>query len=841
MRFFLFALPFVAAASVLAADDLLKPEQISVLNGFKIELVHQSEDGQGSWVAMCKDNKGRLIISPQNAKQPMLRFTISEGKAAKVEKINMPIGESMGMVYAFDSLYVSGRGGEKRDVLGLYRLQDTDGDDQYDKIELLKKFDGAGGEHGSHAVAVGPDNMLYYLHGNFVAVPKDISPNSPHKNYADDQLLPRGEDGNGFGAGMKPPGGFILRGDKDGKNWELFAAGMRNAYDFAFSNAGEMFTFDSDMEYDWSMPWYRPTRIYQLVSGGDYGFREGTAKWPIYYPDGLPPILDTAIGSPTGVTFGYGAKFPARYQKALYAMDWSYGRIFAIHLKPQGASYSATKETFVHGKPLSVTDMTVGEDGALYFTVGGRGRQSALYRVVYTGNQSTAAATSDNTGADARAVRKKLEAFHGRKDPAAVNFAWSHLGSNDRWIRYAARIAVESQDIEGWASRALEEENIETGLTALLALVRRANAEYQEPILSSLDRLAQKGLNEEQMVTAVRVLQLSMSRLGRPNDELSEAIVASVNPRFPSGRPHLDRELAQVLIYLHAPNIVERCLALVKASPVFEEQVYYIFHLRNLKTGWTRAQREEYFGWLNANAKRSEARHPAPLVNFFTEAGREYNDGASYPKFIANIKNNAMVALSDAERGELAAVIAGQKAAIPAATPAPRSFVKEWTTGEFLPLLDDLGKGGRNYKRGHDAFAAAQCLVCHRMRDEGGAIGPDLTAISQRFTRKDILESMTEPSKVVSEQFAATDFVLKSGDQVSGRVLEENDQRYVVLTNPLANTKTEIKKADVAKKQVATFSPMPAGLLNVLAKDEILDLIAYMEAAGRETHPLFQK
>jgi len=482
--------------------------------------------------------------------------------------------------------------------------------------------------------------------------------------------------------------------------------------------------------------------------------------------------------------------------------------------------------------------MTVGPDGALYFTIGGRNTPSALYRVTYTGNESTQPATQTDAGSRERATRRQLEAFHGRKDPKAVTTAWPHLNSPDRWIRYAARIAIEAQDTSSWAERALEEDTVDGGLTALLALARTGSAEYQERLLGSLDRLAQKKLNEEQLLSAVRVLQLSMARMGRPNDELASDIVNGVNPRFPSGSRLLDREFAQVLIYLNAPDIIARCLSLVKSSPVFEDQMYYIFHLRNLKTGWTRVQREEYFNWLNENAKRSQAKHPAELVNYFTEAGREYNDGSSYPKFIANLKAEVVQSLSSAERSELAAVISGEKPT--ESKPAvARAFVKDWTTADLLPTVESLKS--RDFKKGREAYAAAQCAACHRMRDEGGAIGPDLTAISQRFTRKDILESMTEPSKVISEQYAATDFELKNGDSITGRVLEENDQRYVVLTNPLANTKVDVKKSEVAKRNISKTSPMPSGLISILTKDEILDLMAYMESAGRETHVLFQK
>jgi hypothetical protein len=75
---------------------------------------------------------------------------------------------------------------------------------------------------------------------------------------------------------------------------------------------GEMFTFDSDMEWDWGAPWYRATRVVHCVVGGEYGWRSGTGVWPAYYPDSLPPTLDVGLGSPTGVRFGAGAAFPAR-------------------------------------------------------------------------------------------------------------------------------------------------------------------------------------------------------------------------------------------------------------------------------------------------------------------------------------------------------------------------------------------------------------------------------------------------------------------------------------------------------------------------------------------------
>src|SRR5207249_10982056 len=140
-------------------------------------------------------------------------------------------------------------------------LKDTKGDGNYDSVELLREWKGGGGEHGAHGIVLGPDKKLYIVCGNFVGLPDDLLPTSPHRNYADDRVLPRAEDGNGFGAGKKPPGGFICRMDPDGKNAELYASGERNTYDIAFNADGELFGFDSDMEWDWGTPWYRPIRV----------------------------------------------------------------------------------------------------------------------------------------------------------------------------------------------------------------------------------------------------------------------------------------------------------------------------------------------------------------------------------------------------------------------------------------------------------------------------------------------------------------------------------------------------------------------------------------------------
>ena len=72
----------------------------------------------------------------------------------------------------------------------------------------------------------------------------------------------------------------------------------------AFNEDGELFTFDSDMEWDIGLPWYRPIRINHVTSGSDYGYRENNEKWSPAYPDNLPAVINVGQGSPTNVMSG---------------------------------------------------------------------------------------------------------------------------------------------------------------------------------------------------------------------------------------------------------------------------------------------------------------------------------------------------------------------------------------------------------------------------------------------------------------------------------------------------------------------------------------------------------
>lgn len=822
------------------------------LPGFKVEKLFTVPAKElGSWVCLTADDKGRLIASDQGG-QGLVRITpgkVGTEQETKVERIPAKVTAAQGLLWHKGVLYVVCNGGPGS---GLYRVTASKGDDTLDKVEKLKGLNG-GGEHGPHAVRLAPDGKsLYVICGNHTQPPEKFDHSRLPKNWSEDHILPRQWDANGHARGILAPGGYVAKTDFDGKTWEIFTAGYRNPYDFAFNADGEMFVYDADMEWDMGMPWYRPTRVNHATSGSELGWRSGTGKWPGYYVDSLPAMTDIGPGSPVGVEFGYGAKFPAKYQKALFICDWTFGTMYAIHTEPNGASYKGTKEEFLSRTPLPLTDVVINPaDGAMYFTIGGRGAQSELYRVTYVGTEPTAKAETATPLTPERKLLKLIEEFHAPSGPApkAAEFLVPLLGHKDRFVRYAARVALEHQPVKTWQEKALALTEPDAVVGAVVALARQGDKSLQPKLLAALNGLWKEKLNEAQVLDALRAYQLVFLRTGAPSDATASAVGQKLEGLFPGPTDSVNRELAQLLVYLRHPKIVEWvCAELQKPSkPLTQEglddvllrnrgyggsianmlknagdqqKLAYLFTLRNATVGWNLDRWKVYYGFL--------------------EEARSKNGGASYKGFLTNIEKDAYASATDTDR--LAIEAAKLRPAYKApALPKPVGPGREWATADLVGLEEKL-KSGRNFKNGERAFAAARCVVCHRFGGDGGATGPDLSQVAGRFGLKEMAEAIVEPSKVISDQYKAS--VLRTSDDktITGKIVNDAGGRYIVVTDPEDSSKVvELKKEDVAEVKPSNISLMPEKLLNGLNENEVLDMLAYMFSRGDPNHAMFKK
>lgn len=842
-------LAITATAHAQIAGQATPVDKIKLPQGFQAELLYSvPKDQEGSWVAMTQDDKGRLICSDQYGALYRITPPALKGKAAdtKVERLKIDFGHCQGLLFHQGALYgvvndatyhanaqtpekaAKKKGKAKADsdednTRGLYRCTDTDKDDQFDKLELLRAFPGRAGEHGPHAVVAAPDGKsLYVMCGNQTPEPSCETSRVP-RNWAEDQLFPM-ILGRGFMRDVLAPGGWLAKTDLDGKKWELINTGTRNTYDIAIHQNGDIFGFDADMEWDTGMPWYRPTRVCLMQSGGEYGWRTCSKKWPVRWEDSLPPVVNIGPGSPTGVAFGYGATFPAKYQHALYICDWSYGKMYAVHLNQEGTGYSGVAEEFMSASPLPLTDIEVSKkDGAMYVSVGGRKVQSGLYRVTYAGKEPTQrksqpVVTTPN-------FRRTLEAFHGKQDPKAVDLAWQGLGHADRHIRFAARIALEHQPLDQWKQRTLQEQNPRTALTALMALARCAGEDKSllKPILASLEKIDFMKLQSIDRSTYLRDHMLAFTRLGAPDADTGKHTALRLLTYFPTGDSGTDRDLCELLVFLGEPGIVAKAAPLVNASPSQEEQIDYARILRFAKSGWTPALRREYLSWFLRAAN--------------------YKGGASFDLFIGEIKKDFLAGVPEAELAALKDIIeAKAEPKAPAFTAKPMSFVKAWTMAELEKSLGVGLEGNRDFANGRNMFGAATCYACHRFNNEGGAVGPDLTSVAGKYSPRDLLEHILDPNKEISDQYGSTVFTLKDGSTVTGRIANMKEDTMMVCTNMMdPNNFTNVDVKQVIKTEESKVSMMPPGLLFMLKEDDILDLMAYLLSKGNPKDPMFVK
>jgi putative heme-binding domain-containing protein len=780
---------------------------VTAIPGFEVDLLRTATKAEGSWVSLEFDGQGRLLIGREGP--GILRLTLPKRRPGRtrVEVVNDELNECRGLLWAHGSLYANANNSK-----GLYRLRDTTGDDQFDEVTLLRKTGGGVG-HGRNSIALGPDGFIYLTHGNDVRLPEDFAPGpmSAYRSFERDQLLPCEWNRVMFNQGIRPPAGHVIRTDQDGKRWELVAGGFRNPYGLAFNPDGELFVYDADMEWDEGSPWYRPTRVNHVVSGGDYGWRQGTDKWPAYFPDSLPGNADIGLGSPTAIAFGTDSNFPAPYRDALFILDWAYGKIIAVHLVPEGASYRGQAEEFVTGRPLNVTGVDFGPDGAMYFVTGGRRTQSGLYRVRYVGGepQPSLGQAAAGEAKRARELRRRLEEFHSERSIEGIGLAWEHIGSDDPWIRHAARVALENQTLAQWQLPALTESNTEKALTAIMALARVGEAGLQSQLFARLNDLPWEGLAAQWQLVALRAYQLGFTRMGDGQAADRDAIIKKIVAATEKSA-EVRMEVSRLLIYLKAPGIVPGLLNYVVDAASPEERLFYLFHMRHIASGWTPAHRRAYFAWLK---KMTEVR------------GEPH-----YQTYLKHIAADALAKVPPGEREPFAALFE-PKAKPLAPEPerlAKRKVVRQWAMTDFDDLDGGLAK--RDLANGRRVLKTAACMACHQFGGEGLFVGPDLTAIGARFDAKAMLESILEPSRVIDDKYRNVAITTKQGELIAGRLVAERDKSLLLAPNPYQPTLTrEIQRSAIATRKDSGFSPMPVGLLNSFSREDVLDLLAVLK------------
>ncbi len=918
----------------------LSGERFRVPPGFVVEEVAPA-DLIGSVVNMTFDYLGRPTLAAEGAGIRLLVDDDGDGTYDRQQSYCEEIDTAHGIHWlAPGDLLVNSRGPAPDKVTALYRLRDTDGDDVADDVSMIMKSNGGIGEHGPHTIMTGPDGYLYVLYGNHAHPSEPDDPASPLYGLDEDHLLPRYVDPRGHANNIRAPGGTMHRVSPDLKTWRQIVGGYRNPFDMAMNLNGEIFTFDSDMEWDRGLPWFRPVRVIHAVPGGDYGWRTGSSKMPDYYIDTLPGVDGVGRGSPVGVAFYYHNAYPEKFRGAFFMGDWSRGRIRVIFPKPAGATYVGETDDFIVGEPLNVTDLDVGPDGNLYFTIGGRNTTGGMYRVRYTGSDVPAkkdGSAIDNivrqpmprsawgkfanenakealgeeweTGlteavfdkarpADERlralealqlhgpepdrallsrllqdddpalraqavfllgtyrlnAARKPLVDALGDDDPVVVRRAAEALvraglsgkksrkadrklakslvgllNHDDRFVRYSARQALRRVDRRYWADQVLAinaAKKPHAAMEGLLDLVLTAETpEDSDKIFDRLSAIAGAEMTDEILLDYLRVTSLAFIKDKGENERnaFKASVGAQMLDRFPAQNMDVNRELQVMAAYTQPPGAVAKLLAYLTPDKSQEEQIHTVYCLRVIENGWDHDQREQLVAWF--------------------DRGREIGGAASMAGYIENLWSASMELMPEEQR----AAAEGRKQAaldkrnadalallakLDEEAPKVNSDLAQMSFDELAEYLeyDPMNYREPNLEAGKNVFIRARCANCHVFGDIGFGGGPDLSTIVSRFRRRDILESIKYPSKVVSDQYTAYHVELADFSDVTGMLAGENDSTLTLITT--TGEKVDIPKSEITSREEATTSVMPEGLLNTMSLGDLVNLIQFLESGN---------
>ncbi len=403
-----------------------------VPQGFVVEAA-AAADSVGSLIQVTFDAEGRPVVSKERSHPVRLLDNDGDGFFEGEQVVSDEVENCQGIWFDGSTLYANCTNPENGEAC-LFRLPDEDGDGVADSREIIVQYTGRIGEHGPHDIRRAPDGSMTVLVGNGTFIPAErINADSPLRDYRESQLLSRYMDARGHAVGRMAPGGALFRVQDGGASFSLLFGGFRNPYNHAYSYEGETFTFDSDMEWDINLPWYREVRTVHGIPSADYGWRTGSGKFPAYYLDSLPPVDDLGRGSPVGLEFYQSYAYPAEYFDAFLQGDWSRGRVVLSRFKRAGASYDLAEPTsdFIYGEPLNVTDLAVGPDGMVYFTMGGRMTQGGFYRVAYKGYRTN---TSRHPGSGILSVVRQPQPL------SAFSHAYFAAKKNEMGDAWAAQL-----------------------------------------------------------------------------------------------------------------------------------------------------------------------------------------------------------------------------------------------------------------------------------------------------------------------------------------------------------------------------------------------------------------
>jgi len=377
----------------------------------------------------------------------------------------------------------------------------------------------------------------------------------------------------------------------------------------------------------------------------------------------------------------------------------------------------------------------------------------------------------------------------------------------------------------------LAETNPLGAIEGALALIETAKSgDNIEPVLNGqLALLAKPSLSVDDKLRALRVFQLAVIESKNETPSLKKRAHSALIAQFPSKDERLNRQLANTLAWAGQPAAIAKILAAMpKDNAEPQVQLHYVHALRTMKDGWTPTQKTQLMDWYaKAITWRGGASFPG-FINLLFDASMQ--TFTPEEKKLAYEKVPQFAPLTEAELAAAAQRVATQRAGQQRPANMRARGVLAISKEELVEeLIFTPQRQPPSAQQGREVFDKA-CSACHRFGAIGNDLGPDLTTLNSRFQKKDIVESILWPSKVISDQYEVTMVQTKDGKAFAGFVVREEGGKLAMRTADTVGRQFEVASANIKTKEKSPVSMMPEGLVDEFSLGQIHGLIKFLQS-----------
>jgi len=765
--------------------------------------------------SMAFDSRGRLFLGtgPQYRNPTpdtpgdsvvIVEDTDGDGTADRTRVFATGFNTVQGLAWRGRDLWIA-------NAPDLTLVRDTDGDDVAD--EYVKVFTDLGNlEHGLHGLVWAPDGKLYMSKGNSKGLnrPDHYAPKAfrdllglPAPAGAEDFPKPQVTRAADYKHAYHDPKddwglmGGVLRCDDGGKNLEIVSRGLRNPWDIAIDSGFNWLGTDNDQNGG--------DRVMMPFFGAHFGWNH---PWSTHWTgeDHLPtvPISSPVFhGSGTGIVFGESPQFPPEYRGVFFINDWLRKTMYVFRPKWDGALMRVEggewQPFVVGGKALfRPTDVAFGPDGALWCLGWSRGygaemkdgamtNEGRIYRIAW--KEARPAAPLKPLGK--MSAKELIAEFAGPIEARRVD-------AQDELVRRGAKAEL----LAALASEKLGE-SAETWAVWTLARISP-----DETFLAAKPADTRARLN-------LRVQCVRIAARAAKFPEVIRTLLADREPR-------LRFEAVQAIWQARQISLMPALIDVVARE---EDRLTYYSAWRALRDLAGTSKLKEMLADARGGVRR------AALLALL-------EDSALPPEEVKPLANDADAGTKELAEEWIKMTSGGGPSILvkgPGIDPSSRNPITgpaPAMTPPATPTTLDAALAAMSTadaKRGRLLALhpeGAGCLSCHHVAGRGNHFGPDLTGIGDRAEVKHLLQSLVEPSAVITEGFNTHVVETKRGT-LSGVLLEESG---MAVTLGLATG----QRARVMRSEIATHDTLPTSAMPpfaaVLGPQQCADIAAWLMA-----------